>query len=150
MWKPISALCLCFAILASNAPAQTPQTKMHRVVFQVDANDVETMNLTLNNVTNVIDNYRDKHEDLEIDLVAYGPGLYMYRTDRSQVADRIKHLVDYAYPARLQFSACNNTKVGMEKKEGHDIQLLPEATLVPSGVVHIIELQEKGWSYVKP
>jgi hypothetical protein len=30
------------------------------------------------------------------------------------------------------------------------IAILPEARLVPSGVVRLMELQEKGWSYVRP
>jgi intracellular sulfur oxidation DsrE/DsrF family protein len=38
----------------------------------------------------------------------------------------------------------------MEKKEGHAISILPEATIVPSGVVRLMELQEQGWSYVRP
>lgn len=124
--------------------------KPHRVVIQVDSSDPATMNLTLNNATNVIDYYRDKKEDVEVDIVAFGPGLNMYRADKSPVADRIKHLSDYAYPSKLQFSACNNTKTAMERTEGHPIALLPEATIVPSGVVQIMERQEQGWSYVRP
>jgi intracellular sulfur oxidation DsrE/DsrF family protein len=38
----------------------------------------------------------------------------------------------------------------MEKKEGHPIAILSEATIVPSGVVRLMELQEQGWSYVRP
>jgi uncharacterized protein len=38
----------------------------------------------------------------------------------------------------------------MEKKEGQPISLVSEAVLVPAGVVHVMELQEKGWSYVRP
>ncbi len=38
----------------------------------------------------------------------------------------------------------------MEKAEGHPIPLLPQATIVPSGVVQIMERQEQGWSYVRP
>jgi intracellular sulfur oxidation DsrE/DsrF family protein len=38
----------------------------------------------------------------------------------------------------------------MEKREGHSIAILPEARLVPSGVVTLMELQEEGWSYVRP
>jgi intracellular sulfur oxidation DsrE/DsrF family protein len=38
----------------------------------------------------------------------------------------------------------------MEKKEGHPISILPEASLVPSGAVRLIELQEQGWSYLRP
>jgi uncharacterized protein len=38
----------------------------------------------------------------------------------------------------------------MEKAEGHTISVVPDATIVPSGVVHLMELQEQGWSYVRP
>jgi intracellular sulfur oxidation DsrE/DsrF family protein len=87
---------------------------------------------------------------VDVDVVTYGPGLHMLRADTSPVLDRIKSLKDSAFPSKIQFSACGNTKEGMEKKEGHPINVLSEAVIVPSGVVRLIELQEKGWSYVRP
>jgi intracellular sulfur oxidation DsrE/DsrF family protein len=81
--------------------------------------------------------------------VTYGPGLYMLR-DGSPVQDRIKQLAKLAFPDKIQFSACNNTKQAMEKREGQRIAILPEARLVPSGVITLTELQEEGWSYVRP
>ena len=69
--------------------------------------------------------------------------------DTSPVQDRIKQLKNFAFPDKIEFSACNNTKV-MEKREGQPIAILPEAHLVPSGVVTLMELQEQGWSYVRP
>jgi hypothetical protein len=74
----------------------------------------------------------------------------MLRADTSPVRDRIKQLKDMAFPGKVQFSACNNTKQGMEKAEGHAISIVPDASIVPSGVVHLMELQEQGWSYVRP
>jgi intracellular sulfur oxidation DsrE/DsrF family protein len=124
--------------------------KAHRVSIQVDQNDPQVMNLALNNATNVIEYYRAKNEDVEVDIVTYGPGLHMLRADTSPVQDRIKRLKDLAFPGKIQFSACNNTKQGMEKAEGHAISVLPDATIVPSGVVRLMELQEQGWSYVRP
>ena len=124
--------------------------KSHRVTIQIDQNDPQVMNLVLNNATNVIEYYRDKNEDVNIDIVAYGPGLHMLRADTSPVQDRIKRLKDMVFPGKIQFSACNNTKKGMEKAEGHTISVVPEATIVPSGVVHLSELEEQGWSYVRP
>jgi intracellular sulfur oxidation DsrE/DsrF family protein len=139
---------------SSKASADKAKTqhivKPHRIVIQVDQNEPAVMNLALNNATNVIDYYRAKGVDVHVDLVTYGPGLHMLRADTSPVKDRIKQLKDYAFPSTVQFSACNNTKEGMEKKEGHPIEVLPEAGLVPSGVVHLMELQEKGWSYLRP
>jgi intracellular sulfur oxidation DsrE/DsrF family protein len=124
--------------------------KSHRVSIQVDQNDPQVMNLALNNATNVIEYYRGKNEDVEVDIVTYGPGLHMLRADTSPVQDRIKRLKDLAFPGKIQFSACNNTKQGMEKAEGHAISILSDATIVPSGVVRLMELQEQGWSYVRP
>jgi uncharacterized protein len=122
----------------------------HRVAIQVDQNDPAVMNLALNNATNVVEYYRARSEDVDVDIVAYGPGLHMLRVDTSPVQDRIKHLKELAFPGMIQLSACNNTKEGMEKKEGHAIAMLPEATIVPSGVVRLMQLQEQGWSYVRP
>jgi intracellular sulfur oxidation DsrE/DsrF family protein len=135
---------------ASSADKAQRSTKAHRLVIQVDQNDPAVMNLALNNATNVIDYYRAKGEDVDVDVVTYGPGLHMLRADTSPVQDRIKNLKDHAFPSKIQFSACGNTKDGMEKKEGHPITVLSEAVIVPSGVVRLMELQEKGWSYVRP
>ena len=133
------------------ATTKVPQApKAHRLLIQVDQNDPAVMNLALNNATNVIEYYRAKGQDVNVDVVTYGPGLHMLRADTSPVLDRIKSLKDSAFPSKIQFSACGNTKEGMEKKEGHPINVLSEAVIVPSGVVRLIELQEKGWSYVRP
>ena len=133
--------------LASSARAEG---KPHRVAIQVDQNDPQVMNLALNNATNVIEYYRGKNEEVEVDIVTYGPGLHMLRSDTSLVQDRIKRLKELAFPGKIQFSACNNTKQGMEKTEGKAVPIVSEATIVPSGVVQLMELQEQGWSYVRP
>jgi intracellular sulfur oxidation DsrE/DsrF family protein len=135
---------------ATAAKTKAPIAKPHRIVIQVDQNDPAVMNLALNNATNVIDYYRAKGTDVKVDLVTYGPGLHMLRDDTSPVKDRIKQLKDYAFPSSIQFSACNNTKEGMEKKEGKPVPIVSEAVIVPSGVVHLMELQEMGWSYLRP
>jgi len=124
--------------------------KSHRVSIQVDQNDPQVMNLALNNATNVIEYYRAKNEDVDVDIVTYGPGLHMLRDDTSPVKDRIKRLKELAFPGKIQFSACNNTKQNMEKAEGKAVSIISDATIVPSGVVRLMELQEQGWSYVRP
>lgn len=124
--------------------------KPHRVAIQVDQNVPEVMNLALNNASNVIEYYRGRNEEVEVEIVTYGPGLHMLRADTSPVKDRIRHMAENSFPAKITFAACNNTKQGMEKREGHAITIIPQATIVPSGVVQLMELQEKGWSYVRP
>jgi len=138
------------AALFAVADARAQLTKPHRVVIQVDQNDSDVMNLALNNVGNLLDYYRDKNEDIDLEIVAYGPGLHMLRDDTSPVKERIKELLAVSFPSKVVFSACNNTKQSMEKREGHPIAIVPQATMVPAGVARILELQEQGYSYVKP
>src|SRR5471030_3295471 len=145
----IASASLISAALAGDAKTNGSE-KPHRLLIQVDQNDPAVMNLALNNATNVIEYYRAKGQDVDVDVVAYGPGLNMLRADTSPVQDRIKSFKDLAFPSKVQFSACNNTKENMEKKEGHPIAVLSEAVLVPSGVVRLMELQEEGWSYIRP
>jgi hypothetical protein len=147
MFRRLATAAALSIALATSALAADGKT--HRIAIQVDQNDPAVMNMVLNNATNVIEHYRAKSEDVDVEIVAYGPGILMLRSDTSPVADRIKHLKEMV-AGKIQFSACNNTKQGMEKTEGHAISILPEATIVPSGVVRLMELQEQGWSYVRP
>ena len=135
--------------IALAAPAFSGDAK-HRLAIHVDQNDPQVMNLALNNATNVIEYYRSKNEDVDVDIVTYGPGLHMLRADTSPVKDRLKRLKELAFPGNVQYSACNNTRQGMEKAEGKEVPILSEATIVPSGVIRLMELQEKGWSYIRP
>jgi intracellular sulfur oxidation DsrE/DsrF family protein len=139
---------MLFALIASVGHAA--DVKQHRVAIQVNQNDPALMNLALNNATNVMEFYKAKNEDVQIEIVTYGPGLHMLREDTSPVKDRIKQIVDASFPSNVKFIACGNTKEGMEKREGKAISVVSEATVVPSGAVRLIELQEAGWSYLKP
>jgi len=149
MLRRLATIVLLSIALASAAFAADDK-KPHRRAIHVDQNDPQVMNLALNNATNVIEYYRGKKEDVDVELVTYGPGLHMLRADTSPVQDRLKRLKELAFPGKIEFSACDNTKQGMEKAEGKAISIVSDATLVPSGVVRLMELQEQGWSYLRP
>jgi uncharacterized protein len=141
------AVCLVAAV-----GAHAQGAKPHRIAIQVSSNDSAVMNLALNNAQNVIDYYRDKGERVDVEIVAYGPGLNMLRADTSPIKDRIAHMAsaDATFPSTLRFSACHNTLQAMEKREGHAIAIVPQAKIVPAGVVRLMQLEERGWSYIRP
>ncbi len=143
------AAALVGSLLVAAAPAMAAG-KTHRIVFQIDQNDPAVMSLVLNNVDNLMSYYHDKGEQAEIEVVAYGPGLHMLRADTSPVKERLKRLKQDSFPSQVTFSACGNTLANMQEKEGHPIAIVPEASIVPAGVVRITELQEAGWSYIRP
>lgn len=122
--------------------------KPHRLVLQVNTNEPAVMNLALNNATNVAQYYKDIGEKVAIEVVTFGPGLHMLRDDTSPVKARIASIAQ-SVPS-ISFKACGNTQENIRKAEAKEIPLIPEANVVKSGVVRVMELQEQGWTYVRP
>ncbi len=145
-----AAAALAVAVTAAVSGYAADKIKVHHVAFQVDQNNPAVMNLTLNNVQQMMDYYHSKGEQAEVEIVAYGPGLMMLRQDKSPVKDRLKRIKEGSFPSSVTYSACHNTMVKMEKQEGHPIPIVPEARVVPGGIVRLVQLEEAGWSYIRP
>ena len=134
------------AVTKSNLPQATK--KPHRLILQVNSNEPAMMNLALNNASNVVQYYKDLGEKVSIEVVTFGPGLHMLRDDTSPVKAQIETLA--LSSPEISFKACGNTRENMGKAESKEIPLISEAKVVKSGVVRVMELQEQGWTYVKP
>lgn len=115
----IFAVALAFAVSQAGAATLKKPTNgpVHRLLIQVDQNDPALMNLALNNAANVLEYYRTRGEKTDVDIVAFGPGLHMLRSDTSPVIDRIKGFKDLAFPGNVRFSACDVTRRGMEDRK---------------------------------
>ena len=136
-------------ILAAGAALATHEDdKVHHLVIQVTENDPAVMNLALSNAVNVSQHYTEFGDEVEIEIVAYGPGLAMLRDDISPVKARVKSMAESL--TNVTFTACGNTITTQEKAEGKPVPIVPQAKIVKTGVAHIMELQEKGWTYVRP
>jgi hypothetical protein len=134
--------------LAQSNDAKRASATTHKIAIQVNQNDKAVMDLALNNAKNIIDYYKAKRETVAIEIVTYGPGLHMLRADTSPVKDRIAPM-SLENP-NLKFIACGNTQANQSKAEGKPVTLLSEATVAPSGVVRLMELQQKGYAYIRP
>lgn len=120
----------------------------HKLAIQVAENNPQLMNLALNNAKNVVEYYKSKGEEVAIEIVTFGPGLHMLRDDTSPVKQRIAAMA--LETPGVTFIACANTQANMSKQENKQITLISEAKVMPSGVVRIMELQGKGYSYLRP
>lgn len=119
-----------------------PQAK-RKIVIQISKGRPRQWNMDLSMIHNVL-RFFGKGK-VRIVLVAYGPGLKMLFAD-SPVASRIKALDSRG----VEFDACHNSLVGMANKLGHMPKLVPQAVIVPSGLVRIAQLEHAGFEYVKP
>ena len=115
----------------------------HRLVIQVSTDDPRTQTIAMNNAVNLQQLYG--MDNVEIEIVAYGPGLGML-TKKSKFADRVKSLA----VQDITFSACENTMNAMEKKTGKLPVLTEGVGKVKAGVARIMVLQEEGYSYIRP
>ncbi len=133
---------------AQKKVSKNDSVKTHKLAIQVAENNPQLMNLALNNARNVFDYYKSKGEEVAIEVVTFGPGLHMLRDDTSPVKQRIAAMA--LETPGVTFIACANTQANMSKQENKQISLISEAKLMPSGVVRIMELQDKGYAYLRP
>ena len=142
----LAAMETCAASAPNDRIVQSAKT--HRIVFQINSDDPVAMKHAITNSLNALKNYGEKGELAAIEIVAYGPGVHMFRSDTSPVKDLLQFL--RANHPDVRFSVCGNTRMIMEQKEGHPLVLVDGAEVVPFGVVRLVELQEAGWTYLRP
>ena len=128
-------------VVASPTAAQAPQASGRpRVVLQMSEADPAKWNLALNNAKNIQTDLGAANVDIE--LVAYGPGIGMLKAD-SVVGNR----VDEAIAAGVRVVACENTMKGQKLTQ---TDMLNKLNYVQAGVVEIMQRQQQGWAYIRP
>jgi intracellular sulfur oxidation DsrE/DsrF family protein len=133
------------AVLATGAMAEG---MTHRVAVHVDENDPHVMNMALNNVENLTQYYESQGNTAIVEIVTYGPGINMLISGNSPVKSRISTMS--LEMDNLTFSVCQTTLTRMGEKVGEKLVVMDEATIVPSGAVRLIELQENDYAYIRP
>jgi uncharacterized protein len=155
--KPMktSALLLAAIVVATPIAAAHAQDKptassemVHKIAIQVSDSDPAAMTLALNNAQNILNHYKKLNQKVDVQVVAFGPGLHLFREDTSKVKTRLSTMA--LENPNLTLLACGNTHVNHMKAENKEIKLMSEAKVVPSGVVMLSELQERGYSYIRP
>ncbi len=145
MTRYILALLTALTLSVSSAFA-AGQT--HKLALQVSDNDPEKMTAALNVATNVSKHYGALGDEVEIQIVAFNAGLHMLRADTSPVKERLQSFAS-GMP-NVAFKACGNTLDAMARKEGVKPGIVPNAEIVPAGVVTLMELSKQGWTIIRP
>lgn len=135
--KKLLLLLSLLSVIASSVHAQSG-SRHHRIVMQLVSGDT----LVHKGLMRQLRNMREAAPDMELEVVCHGPGMDMLMSDRSIVADRVKEFSDKG----IHFLACENT---IKERKLDRAQVLPSAGFVNAGIIHIVERQEDGWSYIK-
>uniref|UniRef100_UPI0034DEEC21 DsrE family protein n=1 Tax=Candidatus Thiodubiliella endoseptemdiera TaxID=2738886 RepID=UPI0034DEEC21 len=126
-------------LLTLNVQAANP-----KYVIQVSTDDARTQKIALNNAVNLQKHYGGA-DKVDIEIVAFGPGLGILTTNNKN-SSRVERMA----LNNIKFSACQNTMRGFKKKKGHFPTLTNGVDKTPAGVVRIGELQQQGYSYIRP
>lgn len=115
----------------------------HNVVYQFNKSDPSYHNAILFSASEMLRKYND---NITIVITVFGPGIHILaknplRDVSDEVKQKVKSLSDYG----VKFHACGNTMktLGWEKDDMHDF-----VDVVQVGAADLIELQEKGYSYI--
>ena len=131
---------LLIAVLLSLLALPVLAQQKQRVVIQVSDNDPQKWGLALNNARNV---QQDLGKDnVQIEIVAYGPGLGMLKAE-SKVADRLAGALDN----NIGLIACENTMTNTKVSRS---EMYDGIAYVKAGVTHIMKRQQEGWAYIRP
>lgn len=129
---------LLIALLTSLGVQAQEQARQHRVVMQLTSGDT----LVHKNLMKQFRNMREAAPTLQLEVVCHGPGMDMLMSDRSIVQDKVKEFAAQG----IVFLACDNT---IRERQLDPTKVLTEAGHVKAGIIHIVERQEDGWSYIK-
>jgi intracellular sulfur oxidation DsrE/DsrF family protein len=135
-----AALALLSSLFGAPAHAADAPAGRYKVVFQVSDNDPAKWNLALNNIRNIQQDLG--RDNVEIELVAYGPGLNMLKLE-SPAAARVAE----ALASGAGIVACENTMTNTKTTRA---DILPNVGYVKAGVVELVEKQRQGWAYIRP
>ena len=115
----------------------------HNVVYQFNKSDSKYHDAILFSAGEMLRKYND---NITIVITAFGPGIHILakkpvRDVSDEVKQKIKSMADYG----IKFHACGNTmdSLGWKKEDMHDF-----VEIVQVGAADLIELQEKGFSYI--
>ena len=129
-----------FVALALPFGAQAQQAAKQKVVFQVSDADPQKWNLALNNVRNVQEELGK--DNVQIEIVAYGPGLGMLKRE-SKVQARLADALDNS----VGLIACENT---MHNTKTTKDDMYSGIGYTKAGVTHLMKRQAEGWAYIRP
>jgi intracellular sulfur oxidation DsrE/DsrF family protein len=82
---------------------------------------------------------------VDIEIVAFGPGLSLLYPDNSE-RERIASLVS----SGVRFVGCMNTAASIERQTGKRPELIDETIPAQTGIAHIVERVGQGFVLVRP
>jgi hypothetical protein len=136
------ALAAWLAVADWTRGARAPAAASARVVYHISSSD------TAANAMRNLANHLRAEPDARIVVVAHNDGVdFLLRGERDGAGAQLHVAVREFHRRGVEFRVCHNT---LERRRIPAADLVPEATLVPSGIAEIGRLQSReGYAYMR-
>ena len=143
----IAGLALAVVVIGvgrAEASHTTDHPMKHKVFFHLNESDPQKAIAVLTNVQNLVDTVGWKNIEA-LELVVHGPGLrpFIAKTIDPEVRGKVEVLLT----GGMTMGACQIT---MKRQNIKPEELIDGLVPIPSGVVRVMELEEKGYAYIRP
>jgi uncharacterized protein len=146
MKAKLPLLLVTLLLTAGTALAQNDEKPFAEafIVLQISDADPGVQARVINVANNLVKHYGGP-DFVDIEVVAFGPGLSLLFPDNPQ-RERIESLV----AADVRFVGCLNTVESIERKTGKKPELIPETIPVQAGVAELVERATQGYVVIRP
>lgn len=134
------------ALVPADASHLKENTKKHKILYQLDEAGVDKAKFVLGNIRNHVTGVGGWQNIESLELVVFGPALKSFV--RGSIDPGLTQTLEVLQRQGMVFGACGNTMKNFSittEQLPHDSVVLPQG-----GVVRIMELQELGYSYLRP
>lgn len=149
MRNPLVLVLAAIVALGAGSAAAThlkETPRKHKVVYHLTEAGVDKAKFVLGNIQNHIAGVGGVENVEAIELVVHGPALRTFVV--ATLDPEIKAALDRLQGQGVRFGACGNTMKAFNLTLG---QLPRGAIALPQGgVVRVMELQEQGYTYIRP
>ena len=129
------------------ASANAQQVGQFNVLFHASRNDAAGFRQLLNQAEALLNDPRIDSGNLRIEIVANGDGLNLLRQDNVAFAGEIRRLL--SSHGNINFLGCSNSLQRLSEKHNLVFVLMPEIGMVNLGVMHVLQRQRSGWTYIQ-
>jgi uncharacterized protein len=134
------------ALVRADAAHLKDNSQKHKILYQLDDAGVDKAKFTLGNIRNHVAGVGGWQNVESLELVVFGPALKSFVV--SSMDPAVGKMLETLQGQGMTFGACGNTM----KNFSITIEQLPRGSLAlpQGGVVRIMELQERGYIYLRP
>jgi intracellular sulfur oxidation DsrE/DsrF family protein len=142
--KPTTLVELSKSYQASTQPSANQQD--WRLVLHVNSGDSKRFAVLLDETEHLLKTTAAENRKVQIEILTNGAGLALLEQKNKPDVYKLQQLVKQYN--NLSLVACEKALHRYKAEHGVAIQLIPEATTVPSAMHEVIKRQQEGWSYI--